>query len=94
MDVDQWEQIEFVAQAMKVDSKMAADALERYDFDQNAAMNYILEEQQKEEEKLAKKKEQQEKKKQQAKEKEIKAKEQLQLQKKKSDNQNIHKTSS
>ena len=64
-----------MAQAMKIDSKRAADALERYDFDENAAMNYILEEQQKEEEKLAKKKEKQDKKEQEAKEKELKAKE-------------------
>lgn len=46
---DDWEQIEYVAQTMKVSTNAAADALERHDFDENAAMDYILEEREKEE---------------------------------------------
>lgn len=68
---------------MKVNTNVAADALEKYDFDENAAMDYILNEREKEEEKIAKKKEK-ERKKIEKKEEEVKAKEEIALQKKKS----------
>lgn len=47
---------------MNTSTKIAADALEKFDFDENAAMNFILEEREREEERLNKKKEQDRKK--------------------------------
>lgn len=75
---------------MKIDSKEAAHALEKFDFDESAAMNYILDEREKEEQKEAKKKENERRK-----QEEKKAKEELTLQKKPSETSSlIHRKTS